>query len=102
MFLDVHLGFWGLPSWNFAWLALYLERVGFEEYMYQVSCLYHNLNYSCYMLQLSLLSGVCKSAYMLYLKNRNRYKHVLGTEISVMSNFLFNFNIFMGLKTNAS
>ena len=38
---------------------------------------------------------------MLYLKNRNGYRHVLGTKISVMPKFIFNFNIFMGLKINA-
>ena len=37
---------------------------------------------------------------MLYLKNRNRYRHVLGTEISGMPNVIFNFNTFMGLKIN--
>ena len=39
-------------------------------------------------------------AYTLYLKNRNGYRHVLGTKISAIPNFIFNFNIFMGLKIN--
>ena len=38
---------------------------------------------------------------MLYLKNRNRYRHVLGTEISAMANFIFTSNTFMGLNINA-
>ena len=38
---------------------------------------------------------------MLYLKNCNRYRHKLGTKISKMTNFIFNFNMFMGLKINA-
>ena len=38
---------------------------------------------------------------MLYLKNRNRYQHVLGTKMSRMTNFIFNFNTCMGLKINA-
>ena len=38
---------------------------------------------------------------MLYLKNRNRYRHALGTEISAIPNFIFNFNTFMGLRINA-
>ena len=38
---------------------------------------------------------------MLYLKNRNRYRHVLGTKTSAMPIFIFNFNTFMGLKMNA-
>ena len=38
---------------------------------------------------------------MLYLKNRNRYQHVLGTKMSIMINFIFNFNTFMGHKINA-
>lgn len=33
----------GLPSWNFAWPAVFLKRLGFEEYMYQISC--YNSNY---------------------------------------------------------
>ena len=33
--------------------------------------------------------------------NRNRYRHVLGTKITGMPNFIFNFNTFMGLKINA-
>ena len=49
----------------------------------------------------ALLSQVCKSYYMLYLKSRNRYRRVLGTTISGMPNFIFNFNTFMGLKINA-
>ena len=48
-----HLGFWGPPSWNFAWPACFFKRVGLEEYMYQISCLYHHLNDSCYFLHLS-------------------------------------------------
>ena len=39
--------------------------------------------------------------YMLYLKIHNRYQHVLGTKMSIMTNFRFNFNTFMGLKINA-
>ena len=39
--------------------------------------------------------------YMLYLKNRNRYRHVCDTEMSVMPNFIFASNTFMGLKINA-
>ena len=42
-FFARHLGFWGPPSWNFAWLTCFFKRVGFEEYMYQISCLYHHL-----------------------------------------------------------
>ena len=38
---------------------------------------------------------------MLYLKNRNGYRHVLGTKISAIPKFIFNFNIFMGIKINA-
>ena len=38
---------------------------------------------------------------MLYLKNRKSYRHVLGTKISGMPNFIFNLNTFMGLKINA-
>ena len=53
MFLGGHLGFWGPPSWNFAWPALFLERGGFEEYMYQVSCLHPKVNDPCYISQLS-------------------------------------------------
>lgn len=33
----------GLPSWNFAWPAVFLKRLEFEEYMYQISC--YNSNY---------------------------------------------------------
>ena len=39
---------------------------------------------------------------MLYLKNRNRYRHVLGTKTSAISIFIFNFNTYMGLKINAT
>ena len=42
-----------------------------------------------------------RMTYMLYLKNRNGYRHVLGTKISAIPNFIFNFNICMGLKINA-
>ena len=35
---------------------------------------------------------------MLYLKNRNGYRHVLGTKMCATPNFIFNFNILMGLK----
>ena len=38
---------------------------------------------------------------MLYLKNHNRYRHVLGTKLTGKPNFIFNFNTFMGLKINA-
>ena len=38
---------------------------------------------------------------MLYLKNRDRYRHALGTKLSVMANFIFNCNTFMGLRINA-
>ena len=38
---------------------------------------------------------------MLYLKNRNRYQHVLGTKIFRMAKFIFDLNTFMGLKMNA-
>ena len=37
---------------------------------------------------------------MLYLKNRNRYRHVLGTKISAMPTFILTFNTFMVLKIN--
>ena len=47
------------------------------------------------------LSRVYTSFYMLYLKNRNGYRHVLGTKMSTIPNFIFNFNIFMGLKMKA-
>ena len=47
------------------------------------------------------LSRVCTSFYMLYLKNRNGYRHVLGAKMSTIPNFIFNFNIFMGLKIKA-
>ena len=39
-----HLGFWGPPPLNFAWHAVLLNIVGFEEYVYQVSCFFHQLN----------------------------------------------------------
>ena len=39
--------------------------------------------------------------YLLYLKNRNRYQHVLGTKMFIMAKFIFNFNTIMGLKINA-
>ena len=38
---------------------------------------------------------------MLYLKNRNRYRHVLGIKTSTIPKFIFNINTFMGLKINA-
>ena len=38
---------------------------------------------------------------MLFLKNRNGYRHVLGTKISAISKFKFDSNMFMGLKINA-
>ena len=38
---------------------------------------------------------------MLYLKNRNGCRHVLGTKMSTIPSFILNFNIFMGLKTKA-
>ena len=38
---------------------------------------------------------------MLYLKNHNRYRHVLATKISAISKFKFDSNMFMGLKINA-
>ena len=38
---------------------------------------------------------------MLYLKNGNRYEHVLGTKIFIMAKFIFDFNTFMGLKMNS-
>ena len=47
-----------------------------------------------------LLSWVGKGSYMLYLKNRNRYRHELSTKMSTMTNFIFNSNTFMGLKIN--
>ena len=49
----------------------------------------------------ALLSRVCKKSHMLYLKNRKGYRHVLGTTLSGMPNFIFNFNTHMGLKINA-
>ena len=47
------------------------------------------------------LSQFCTSIYMLYLKNRNGYRDVLGTKMSTIPNFIFNFNICMGLKIKA-
>ena len=41
------------------------------------------------------------NTYMLYLKNRNSYRHVFGIELFTMSNFVFTFNTFMRLKINA-
>ena len=38
---------------------------------------------------------------MLFLKNRNGYRHVLGTKISAISEFKFDSNMFMWLKINA-
>ena len=38
---------------------------------------------------------------MLYLKNRNGYRHVLGTKMSAIARFILKFNISMGLKINA-
>ena len=38
---------------------------------------------------------------MLFLKNHNGYRHVLGTKISAISKFKFDSNMFMGLKINA-
>ena len=38
---------------------------------------------------------------MPYLKNHKRYRHVLGTNLSAMPNFIFNFNTFMGLIIHA-
>ena len=38
---------------------------------------------------------------MLYLTNRTRFRHVYGTKISTMPNFIFASNTFMGLKINA-
>ena len=38
---------------------------------------------------------------MLYLKNRDRYRHAVGTKVFIMANFIFNFNTCMGLKINA-
>ena len=38
---------------------------------------------------------------MLYLKNRNGYRDVLGIKMSAIANFIFNFNIFMVLKIKA-
>ena len=49
----------------------------------------------------ALLSLVYKRSYMLYLKNRNRYRHVPGTKISGTPNFIFNVSTFMGLKINS-
>ena len=37
---------------------------------------------------------------MLYLENRTRFRHVCGTKISAMPNFIFTSNTFMGLKSN--
>ena len=48
-----------------------------------------------------LLSSICESTYMMYLKSRRRYRHVLGTKPSVMANFVLTFNTFMGCKINA-
>lgn len=47
------------------------------------------------------LPSLYKSVHMLYLKNRNRYRHILGNKISARPNFIFNFNTFMWLKINA-
>ena len=44
---------------------------------------------------------LCTSFYMMYLKNRIGYRHVLGTKMSTIPNFIFNINIFMGLKIKA-
>ena len=75
---------------------------------YVITPLVVNITFSSYHFHLTtmnvknaFLSQVCVSSYMLYLKNRNRYRHVLGTKISGMSNFIINFNTFMGLKINA-
>ena len=38
---------------------------------------------------------------MLYLTDRTRFRHVRGTKISAMPNFIFASNTFMGLKINA-
>ena len=47
------------------------------------------------------LSQFCTSIYMLYLKTHNGYRDVLGSKMSAIPNFIFNFNIFMGLKIKA-
>ena len=62
---------------------------------------YHHIDLTTINVTNVLLSRVCKSTYMPYLKNHKRYRHVLGTEISVMPKFIFNFNTFMVLKINA-
>ena len=99
--MDGHLGFWELPSWNFAGHAVPLEIVGFEECVYQFSRLYHHLIDLRINVTNVLLSSICESTYMLYLKSRSRYRHVLGTKPSVMANFVLTFNTFMGCKINA-
>ena len=52
--------------------------------------------FSYYHIHLTTNSLNSKMTYMLYLKNRNGYRHVLGTKISAIPNFIFNFNIFIG------
>ena len=47
------------------------------------------------------LSQFCTSIYMLYLKIHNGYRDVLGTNISAVPNFIFNFNMFMVFKIEA-
>ena len=42
------------------------------------------------------LSQFCTSIYMLYLKTHNGYRDVLGTKMSAIPNFIFNFDIFIG------
>ena len=79
-------------SWIFRWLASFSEKVGPSHW-----------HFGACITKWTILSRKWLNFldYMLYLKNRNRYRHVLGTKLSGMPNFIFNFNTYMGLKINA-
>ena len=89
------------PSWIFEWPVAFSIRLALKEYVCQISSLYHNLKDYYFRLLFIIIYHLSAPPYMLYLKNRNGYRHVLGTKISAIPNFIFNFNTFMGLKINA-
>ena len=84
--------FFFFPSWIFRWLASCSEKVGPRHWHFGLASQSER-----FLKENDLIS----LEYMLYLKNRNRYRHVLGTKLSGMPNFIFNLNTYMGLKINA-
>ena len=65
-------------------------------------CLYNQMDVMTINVANVSLSKFCTSIDKLYLKNHNGYRDVPSTKMSALPDFIFNINIFMGLKIKES